>query len=149
MRRSIVVGALAAATVASAAALSVYSWRHADAAEPAQGQPAEKVALAGRSASALQLPVAQVVLFRSGVGYFQREGEVEGSTRVDLTFPVQDVNDLLKSMVLRDLGGGRVSAVSYDGQAPLDKTLKGFAVDLSRNPTYGQILDQAPGEKVE
>ena len=46
-----------------------------------------------------QLPIGQVVLFTSGVGYFQREGTVEGTTRVDLSFPVQDINDLLKSMV--------------------------------------------------
>ena len=49
------------------------------------------------------------MLFSSGVGYFQREGTVEGTTRVDLSFPVQDINDLLKSMVVRDLDGGVVS----------------------------------------
>src|SRR5262245_34825222 len=68
-----------------------------------------------------QLPVAQVILYSSGVGYFQREGEIEGSSRIDLSFPVQDINDLLKSMVLQDMGGGRISAVSYDSQAPIDK----------------------------
>ncbi|MBY0526680.1 MAG: DUF4139 domain-containing protein [Gemmataceae bacterium] len=96
-----------------------------------------------------QLPIAHVVLFSSGVGYFQREGEVQGNTRVDLSFPVQDINDLLKSMVLSDLGGGRISAVSYDSQAPIDKTLRSFAVNLTNNPTFGQILNQARGEKVE
>ena len=46
--------------------------------------------------------------------YFQRSGKVTGSARVDLSFPVQDINDLLKSLALQDLGGGQVSAVSYD-----------------------------------
>src|SRR5436190_6896176 len=96
-----------------------------------------------------QLPMAQVILYSSGVGYFQREGEVEGSTRIDLSFPVQDINDLLKSMVLQDLGGGHISAVNYDSQAPIDRTLRSFAVDLTSNPTFGQILNQARGEKVE
>src|ERR1700722_19881650 len=50
------------------------------------------------------LPVTQVILFNSGVGYFQREGEVEAETRIDLTFPATDVNDLLKSLVLDDKG---------------------------------------------
>jgi hypothetical protein len=95
------------------------------------------------------LPVSQVVLFSSGVGYFQREGEVEGSGRIDLTFPVQDVNDLLKSMVLQDLGGGHIAAVSYDSHDPIDKTLKSFAVNLTTNPSLAQILDQARGEKIE
>jgi hypothetical protein len=51
--------------------------------------------------------------------------------------------------VLRDLDGGHVSAVSYDSNAPVEKTLKSFAVDLSANPGFGQILNQARGEKVE
>ncbi|MEO2091655.1 MAG: DUF4139 domain-containing protein, partial [Gemmataceae bacterium] len=33
------------------------------------------------------LPVSQVVLFNSGVGYFARSGEVENEARVDLAFP--------------------------------------------------------------
>jgi hypothetical protein len=147
MRRPLVIGALAAA-VASAVGLSVYTWKPAGAADAAPGDK-PSVALAGRSATALQLPVSQVLLFSSGVGYFQREGEVEGTARIDLTFPVQDVNDLLKSMVLRDLGGGHVSAVSYDGQTPIDRTLQSFAINLTGNPSFGQILNQGRGEKVE
>jgi hypothetical protein len=74
---------------------------------------------------------------------------VDGSARVDLTFPVQDINDLLKSMVLQDLNGGTISAVSYDSQAPIEKTLQSFAVNLTGNPGFGQLLSQARGEKVE
>src|SRR6476660_3601943 len=107
-----------------------------------------QAALAAKPDSS-QLPVAQVILYSSGVGYFQREGEVEGSTRIDLSFPVQDINDLLKSMVLQDLGGGHISAVNYDSQAPIDRTLRSFAVDLTSNPSFGTILNQARGEKVE
>ncbi|MFL5242257.1 MAG: DUF4139 domain-containing protein [Gemmataceae bacterium] len=95
------------------------------------------------------LPISQVVLFSSGVGYFQREGEVEGNARVDLSFPVSDVNDLLKSLVLQDGGGGKISAVRYDGADPLDKTLRSFALDLTGNPTFGELLNMARGEKVE
>jgi hypothetical protein len=98
---------------------------------------------------AANLPLSQVVLFSSGVGYFQREGEVEGNARVDLQFPIGDVNDLLKSMVLQDLGKGKIGIVSYDGQDPIEKTLRSFAVDLTGNPTFGQVLNQARGEKVE
>ncbi len=96
-----------------------------------------------------QLPIGQVVLFSSGVGYFQREGAVEGNARVDLSFPVTDINDLLKSMVLRDLDGGHISTVSYDSNAPVERTLKSFAINLTGNPTFGAILNQARGEKVE
>jgi hypothetical protein len=96
-----------------------------------------------------QLPIGQVVLFSSGVGYFQREGTVEGSTRVDLSFPVTDINDLLKSMVARDLDGGAITAVSYESNAPVERTLKSFAINLNNNPSFENILNQARGEKVE
>src|SRR5262245_29123546 len=95
------------------------------------------------------LPIHQVVLFNSGVGYFQREGEVSGDARVDLTFPASDINDLLKSLVLQDLGGGRISTVNYDSHDPIDKILRSFALDLNNNPSFGQILNQARGEKIE
>jgi hypothetical protein len=94
-------------------------------------------------------PITQVIVFNSGVAYFQREGTVEGDARVDLSFAVSDVNDILKSLVVEDLDGGTVRTVSYDSQEPVEKTLKGFALDLTGNPSLGQLLNQARGEKVE
>src|SRR5215203_2713951 len=95
------------------------------------------------------LPVSRVLLFSSGVGHFLREGTVSGDARVDLSFPVADVNDLIKSVVVRDLDDGHISAVSYDSSAPIDRTLKSFAVNLTANPTLENILNQARGERVE
>src|SRR5438874_4715427 len=96
-----------------------------------------------------RLPFSRVVLFNSGVGYFQREGDVEGDARVDLSFPAGDINDLIKSLTLQDLGGGLVTAVSYDSHDPVERTLKSFAVDLTGNPNLMGLLEQARGEKVE
>jgi hypothetical protein len=95
------------------------------------------------------LPVSRVILYSSGVGYFQRSGKVRDNSRVDLSFPVQDINDLLKSLVLQDLGGGQVSAVSYDSHDPVEKTLQSFAINLNGNPSFAALLNQARGEKVE
>src|SRR6185503_5450340 len=89
---------------------------------------------------AVSLPVSQVVLFNSGVGHFTRSGEVEGDARVDLTFPEQDINDLIKSMTLRDLSpNGRVAAVTYDSHDPIDRTLASFAINLNHSPSLAQI----------
>src|SRR5262249_25442185 len=112
-------------------------------------QPNKAAQQDGPSLRVTQLPIGQVVLFSSGVGYFQREGQIEGNTRVDLSFPVTDINDLIKSMVLRDLDGGHISTVSYESNAPIERTLKSFAINLTGNPSFGQILDQMRGEKVE
>src|SRR5438094_9871412 len=104
---------------------------------------------ASKSATAGMLPIGQVVLFSSGVGYFQREGSIDGTQKVDLTFAAQDINDLIKSMTLRDLDGGHITAVSYDSNVPVERTLQSFAVNLTNNPSFSAILNQARGEKVE
>src|SRR6266496_3382038 len=98
---------------------------------------------------AVTLPITRVVLFNSGVGYFSRSGEVEGDARVDLSFQEQDINDLLKSMVLEDFSGGRVAAVSYDSREPITRTLSSFAINLNGQPTFASILSQMRGERVE
>jgi hypothetical protein len=96
-----------------------------------------------------QLPLSRVVLFTSGVGYFQREGTVSGNTDLDLYFKTGDINDLLKSLVVQDLDGGQVRGVTYSSRDPLDRTLKSFAIDLTGNPGLARILDQVRGEEVE
>jgi hypothetical protein len=141
MRRSLV----AAAILGFALLAGLFLLRPGSStAKPDKDQPD---ALVPRPGSAL--PIGNVILYSSGVGYFQREGKVVGNTRIDLSFPAQDINDLLKSMVLRDLGGGHISAVSYDSHDPVDKTLKSFAINLNNNPSFSAILNQARGEKVE
>lgn len=92
--------------------------------------------------------LSKVVLFNSGVGFFEHGGKVEGESRLDLKFRVEDVNDLLKSMVVQDLGGGTISTVNYGSKDPITKTLKTFAIDLTTNPTLGDLLRQIRGEKV-
>ncbi|HEX4613067.1 MAG TPA: hypothetical protein VH092_33060, partial [Urbifossiella sp.] len=98
---------------------------------------------------AVTLPVTRVVMFNSGVGYFSRSGEVDGDARVDLAFQELDINDLLKSMVLEDFGGGRVAAVSYDSREPIERTLASFSINLNGDPSLANILQQARGERVE
>jgi hypothetical protein len=98
---------------------------------------------------AVTLPITRVVLFNSGVGYFSRSGEVADDARVDLTFPEQDINDLLKSMVLEDFNNGRIAAVSYDSREPISRTLSSFAINLNGNPTFAGIVSQMRGERIE
>ena len=98
---------------------------------------------------AVTLPITQVVMFNSGVGYFARSGKVSDDARVDLTFPETDINDLLKSMTLQDMDNGRVSAVSYDSREPVARTLSSFAINLNSQPTLAGILTQTRGEKID
>ncbi len=123
--------------------------------QPEAKQPAKIVApklpvvADAKGPPAVTLPITRVVLFSAGVAYFHREGDVTGEGRLDLRFDEGDVNDLLKSLILTDKDGGKVRAVTYDNRMPLDFALKGFAVDVTENPTMGQLMHQVRGEKVE
>src|SRR5687767_4907006 len=82
-----------------------------------------------------ELPIKRVVMFSSGVAFFEHAGQLEGNAAVEMKFDVKDINDLLKSMVLQDEGGGRISTVSYGSKDPLTRTLATFSIDLTQNPT--------------
>ncbi len=99
--------------------------------------------------AATNLPLTRVVLFSSGVGFFEHAGMVDGNAQVQLQFNVEDINDLLKSMVVQDVDGGQISTVGYGSKDPITKTLKSFAIDLTEKPTLAQLLDQIRGERVE
>jgi hypothetical protein len=95
------------------------------------------------------LPLSKVVLYSSGVGYFQHDGTVQGNASLDLRFKTDRVNDLLKSLVVQDFGGGRIPAVTFESRDPIAKTLQGFGINLTDNPGLGQLLNQIRGERIE
>jgi hypothetical protein len=128
--------------------LAVSPWLYVAVAQPEAARARQEEAVGAKAADA-PLPIRHVVLFNTGVGYFQHEGQVDGTARVELTFPAYDMNDLLKSLILQDGGGGKINSVNYDSYDPIEKTLRSFAIDLSANPSFGQILNQTRGEKIE
>ena len=68
---------------------------------------------------------------------------------MELTFSAGQINDLLKSLVLRDLDGGTISSVTYSSRDPITRTLKSFSIDLTSNPTLANLLTQTRGEAIE
>jgi len=95
------------------------------------------------------LPLKRVVMFSSSVGFFEHRGEIEGDRRIEFSFKSSDINDLLKSLVVQDQGGGFVTAVNYGSPMPLAQTLRTFAIDLTQKPSLAQIFDQLRGQKVQ
>lgn len=106
------------------------------------------IAAAQDDSAFTNLPVTRAVLFSSGVGYFEHSGTVRGDAVMRIMFKTEQINDVLKSMVLQDLDGGQVSGVTYDANDPLERALKSFAVDLSHNPNMAQLLDQLRGAAI-
>jgi hypothetical protein len=107
------------------------------------------IAVTATTAVAADLPLERVVLFSSGVGYFHREGTVQGETTVELSFRTAQINDLLKSLVLQDFDGGTIAPVTYAPEEPIERTLSSFAVDISDNPALYELLDRLRGTKAE
>ena len=95
------------------------------------------------------LNVTRVALFNSGVGYFECTSDITGNATAELKFRTDQINDILKSLVVQDFGGGTIGAVSYASHDPIEKTLKSFGVDITGKPTLGELLDQLRGEPVE
>jgi hypothetical protein len=105
-------------------------------------------AAAVRRDGQVDAPIRKITLYRSGVGYFERSGSVRGDAEVQLRFPTEQINDILKSMVLLDLGGGKIEAVSYGSKEPLGRRLASFGVDISQNPSIAALLDQLRGAPI-
>ena len=71
-----------------------------------------------QSAHGQSLPIRRVILYSNGVAYIERRGLVEGHAEISLSFKQSQVDDVLKSMIVLDLGKGRIGAVSYNSSAP-------------------------------
>jgi hypothetical protein len=90
-----------------------------------------------------------VILYKNGVGYFEHAGHIRGSQDVNVDFTTAQLNDVLKSLTVLDLGKGRITGVSYNSAAPLEKRLGSLRLPVGENPTTAQFLDALRGARVE
>src|SRR5687768_12826065 len=127
-----------------AAAVAGVGWQ----AHLASAQTARATQTAPTTRPAADVPVKQVVLFSSGVGYFEHFGTIKGGGSTELRFKTAQINDILKSLVLQDLDGGAVNTITYPSQDPIAKTLRSFQVDITANPSMSDLLNQLRGAKV-
>ncbi|RJS23946.1 hypothetical protein DRW03_10005 [Corallococcus sp. H22C18031201] len=94
------------------------------------------------------LTIRRVVLYKHGVGYFERRGRVSGSEPLLLDFKARDMNDVLKSLTVLDLSGGAVSAVSYDSTKPLEQLLAEATIRIPEDGSLTALLGQVKGARV-
>lgn len=99
----------------SASSTSSISTRKASVAKssgtPARAVVAPTVISARAESSAGSLPVRRVVLYKSGVGFFEHQGRVQGNQTVGINFTSGQLNDVLQSLTVLDLNGGRITGV--------------------------------------
>ena len=100
------------------------------------------------------LPIRRVILYSNGVAYIERRGTVTGHAEISLSFKQSQVDDVLKSMVVLDLGQGRIGAVSYNSSAPPAARLSDipFSIDAGSEGENGGglagVLSQLQGAHV-
>ena len=98
------------------------------------------------------LPIRRVILYSNGVAYIERRGIISGNAEVNLSFKQSQVDDVLKSMIVLDLGQGKIGAVSYNSSAPISSRMA--EIPFSVNPVSGDgggissVLSQLQGAKV-
>src|SRR6516225_526565 len=92
------------------------------------------------SADAARLPVTRVILYKNGVGYFEHSGHVRGSQDVNVDFTTAQLNDVLKSLTVLDLGKGRITGVSYNSTAPLEQRLQALRLPVAKDSSQAGLL---------
>lgn len=123
--------------------------RHVSVARPASMTPPQTV-----KTNAQTLPIRRVILYSNGVAYIERRGTVTGHAEIDLSFKQSQVDDVLKSMVVLDLGQGRIGAVSYNSSAPPSARMADIPFSIQAGTESGNsgglagVLSQLQGARV-
>ncbi len=97
---------------------------------------------------AVELPVRETVLYKNGVGYFVRSGTVPRGEAVRVEFRTEEMDDILKSLLVRDASGSPVAGVRYDSAEPWEKKLREFPFQISPGAPLSAILDQFRGSRL-
>ena len=92
------------------------------------------------------MPLREVVLFSSGVGYFGRAGEINGKTSIPLTFRTSEINDVLKSLVIFDKSGQ--TSVSFATQDAIARRLDQNGGSVAPTASLGDLLRRFQGASV-
>lgn len=100
------------------------------------------------TAMAADLPIREVVLFKHGVGYFERAGQLKPGETAVLQFKAEEMNDVLKSLTVEDKGG-KISGLRYDSSEPLDRKLAQYPFQLGNAMSLAAFLDQVKGARVQ
>lgn len=105
--------------------------------------------LAQEPAPSARLPVKRVVLYKSGVGYFEHVGRISGSDTVTVDLTSGQLDDVLKSLTTVDLGDGRVTGITFNSVAPLEQRLRTLGLPLGTDTSLPQLLQALRGSRVE
>jgi hypothetical protein len=80
-----------------------------------------------------ELPLRRVVVYRNGVGYFERSGEVDGE-EVSFKMRQRMVGDFLATLAIVERGGSSLKAASFPLEVDKDDP-------VAQDPRFGRMLE--------
>lgn len=93
------------------------------------------------------LPIRRMLIYRHGVGYFERRGSTS-STELRLTFPRDAMDDILKSLIVLDLGKGQVLGIDIETPEDRAAQIDRGSIHLSDTRSLLDLLRDLRGRKV-
>src|SRR5579862_431356 len=100
------------------------------------------------SAQAATLDLKRVMLSSGGVGYFEYEAAVTGDDTLTLDVRLDQVDDVLKSLVVYDDKGSVVS-VSLQSREPLAQSLRDLPFDAHALDTPKALINALQGAELK
>ena len=105
------------------------------------------ILLAALPVEAAELTLKRVVLSTGGVGYFEYEAAVEGNATLSLDVPLDQVDDVLKSLVVYDAGGS-VGEITLPGREPLVQSFVDLPFDRAALNSATGLLNALQGAEI-
>ena len=101
----------------------------------------------GMPAGAAELTLKRVLLSSGGVGYFEYETSVEGDATLTLDVALDQVDDVLKSLVIDD-NVGQAGAITLPGREPLAQGFADLPFDQSALASLTDLLNALQGAEI-
>jgi hypothetical protein len=104
-------------------------------------------AVPGAAIGAEALGLKRVMLSSGGVGYFEYEAVITGNADLSLSVRLDQVDDVLKSIVVFDTGGGGAS-IGLAGREPLGQIFRALPIKARDFASPAALLNALQGAKV-
>jgi hypothetical protein len=98
--------------------------------------------------AATKLPVRRVILYKTGVGYFEHLGRIQNDQSIRIDFTSGQLNDVLQSLTILDLNGGRIAGVNYNSEAPLSQRLGTLRLPLEETTDISKFYGALRGARL-
>lgn len=104
-------------------------------------------AILASTADAAELALKRVMLSSGGLGYFEYEAEIDGPSELTLTVKLDQVDDVLKSLVVYDDKGG-IGGVTLPGREAASRALKDLPFEPEALGSTAALLRALQGSAV-